>query len=292
VRKGRSRRAPRHEEEHENHEAWVIPYADMITLLMGLFIVMWSIGNADLRKLEDIRSSFAATLGIGGDLGGANTGGPGVLDGIDQRPIELEQVTVDAPILSPERLEQAVEALEEAELAEAAREVEAEQLREIERVISEHADRTGLGDVVGFRYEERGLVVSIVSDQVLFEPGSAVLRPEGRRVLDGLADVLLAIPNHVAIEGHTDSVPISNARYPSNWELSTARSTSVLQYFIQSYGFPPERLTASGYAEQRPVADNSTPQGRAKNRRVDIAVLSMGPGALTQATSSHGGDQP
>jgi chemotaxis protein MotB len=291
VRKGKGHHA-HHEEEHENHEAWVIPYADMITLLMGLFIVMWSIGNADLLKLQQISHSFASSLGMSsGNVGGSQSGGAGVLDGIERPSIELERILLETPMMTPERLEAAVDALEQAEQDAVAREVESQQLREVEKLISEHAAATGVAAVVGFRYEERGLVVSIVSDQVLFEPGSAVLRPEGRRVLDGLADALLGLPNQVAIEGHTDSVPISTARFPSNWELSTARATSVLQYFVQSYGFPPGRLTASGYAEQRPVADNGSASGRAQNRRVDIAVLSMGPSAASEPTSSQGGDQ-
>lgn len=275
MRKGRG--AAHQEEEHENHEAWVIPYADMITLLMGLFIVMWSIGNADLAKLQAISASFASSLGMESGASGAQSGGAGILDGIDSPSLEIEKIILETPDLTPERLEEAVDALSREEQAAEARQVEHEQLREVEAVISEHANVTGVGAVIGFRYEERGLVVSIVSDQVLFEPGSAVLRPEGRRVLDGLAGALKALPNPVAIEGHTDSVPISNARFPSNWELSTARATSVLQYFVGEYDFPPTRLTASGYGEHRPVADNASPSGRSQNRRVDIAVLSMAP---------------
>ncbi len=276
MRKGRG--AAHHEEEHENHEAWVIPYADMITLLMGLFIVMWSIGSADLAKLQAISASFASSLGMeAGATGGSSTGGDGLLDGLDAPSLEIEKIILETPDLTPERLESAVDALNREEATAEARRVEYEQLREVEEVITEHAGVNGVEAVIGFRYEERGLVVSIVSDQVLFEPGSAVLRPEGRRVLDGLAGALMSLPNPVAIEGHTDSVPIANARFPSNWELSTARATSVLQYFVGSYDFPPTRLTASGYGEHRPLADNSTPAGRTQNRRVDIAVLSMTP---------------
>jgi chemotaxis protein MotB len=275
VRKGKGHAA--HEEEHENHEAWVIPYADMITLLMGLFIVMWSIGNADLQKLEAISAGFASTLGMGaGATGGPNSGGTGIFDGIEQPSLELQRLLIEAPILTPERFDQAVGALEREEQVAEARAIETAQLDQVQQKITEHAASTGVSDVIGFRYEERGLVVSIVSDQVLFEPGSAVLRPEGRQVLDGLADALLLLPNQVAIEGHTDSVPISTLRFPSNWELSTARATTVLQYFLSTYDFPPDRLTASGYAEQRPIGDNGTAGGRAQNRRVDIAVLSMG----------------
>lgn len=275
MRKGKGHQ--HHEEEHENHEAWVIPYADMITLLMGLFIVMWSLGNADLQKLQAISSSFASSLGMSSGVGGEQGGGSGVLDGIDRPSLEIERVLLEVPVLTAEQVDEAVGALRREEEAAEAKQAEQAQLGEVERVITDHATVTGVSDAIGFRYEERGLVVSIVTDQVLFEPGSATLRPEGRVVLDGLADALLDLPHHIAIEGHTDSVPISNARFPSNWELSTARATSVLQYFLGSYGFPPDRLTASGYAEQRPLGDNDTPDGRAQNRRVDIAVLAMSP---------------
>lgn len=281
----RKKHGAHHEEEHENHEAWVIPYADMLTLLMGLFVVLWAISSADMAKLEALQTSFAGSLGMnatgesaaGGD--GALEGTDGVLDGGYPEPLVVNGVE-----MTEDRIEEAVGALEREQDAEEARAAENEQLDAVEEAISEHAAATGVADVVGFRREDRGLVVSIVSDQVLFEPGSADLRPEGRAVLDGLADALVALPNHVAIEGHTDDVPIATARFPSNWELSTARATSVLQYLLAAHGFPPQRLTASGYGEQHPVASNAEPAGRARNRRVDIAVLSMTPPAPPGAT--------
>lgn len=276
-----------HEEAHENHEAWVIPYADMLTLLMGLFLVMWSIGETNLAKLEAVQAGFAGALGIGIGSGsdGALDGGSGLLDGtFTPEPMVVERM------LPPERIGEAAEALEAADLVEAAQAAEGERLSDVERIIAEHANSAGVGESVSFRREDRGLVVSIVSDQVLFAPGSAVLRPEGREVLDGLAPVLLDLPNHVAIEGHTDSRPISTSRFPSNWELSTARATSVLRYFVDAYGFPADRLTASGYAEQRPMGDNATADGRARNRRVDIAVLSTV--ELDTEIVPAGGDRP
>ncbi|HSL57012.1 MAG TPA: OmpA family protein [Acidimicrobiales bacterium] len=276
-----------HEEAHENHEAWVIPYADMLTLLMGLFLVMWSIGETNLAKLEAVQSGFAGALGIGVSSGsdGALDGGSGVLDGtFVPEPMVVERM------LPPERVGEAVEALEAADAAEIAREIEGDRLSEVEQIIAEHANAVGVGESVSFRREDRGLVVSIVSDQVLFDGGSAVLRAEGRDVLTGLAPVLARLPNQIAIEGHTDSRPISTARFPSNWELSTARATSVLRFFVDTYGLSPDRLTASGYAEQRPVADNATADGRARNRRVDIAVLSSL--ELDTDITPAGGDRP
>lgn len=284
----RKKHAAHHEEEHENHEAWVIPYADMLTLLMGLFVVLWAISSADLNKLEALQTSFAGSLGMS-PSGESAAGGDGALDGtdgvLDGGVVAPTPIVVAGVELTQERVEEAVDALEREEDAAAAREIEDEQLSEVERAITEHAAATGVAGAVDFRREDRGLVVSIVSDQVLFEPGSADLRPEGRAVLDGLAEALVALPNPIAIEGHTDDVPISNARFPSNWELSTARATSVLQYLLGSYAFPPARLTASGYGEQHPVADNADPAGRSRNRRVDIAVLSMTPTAPTGAPS-------
>jgi chemotaxis protein MotB len=280
----RKKHAAHEEEEHENHEAWVIPYADMITLLMGLFIVMWAISSADMAKLEALQTSFAGALGMA-PTGESAAGGDGALDGGDS---VLEDggpapVVIDGVELTQDELQQAMGALEREEQAEEAREIEDEQLVAVEEAIRSHAEAAGLGDAVNFRREDRGLIVSIVSDRVLFDPGSATLRDDGRAVLDGLAGALLALPNPIAVEGHTDDVPISNARFPSNWELSTARATSVLQQLVGAYGFPPGRLTAAGYGEQRPAGDNSTPAGRDQNRRVDIAVLSLTTPASTGA---------
>lgn len=285
----RKQHAHHEEEEHENHEAWVIPYADMITLLMGLFIVMWAISSADMAKLEALQTSFAGALGMSttGESSSAAAGGDGALDGTDGvfDSAGAAPIVIDGVELTQSEVEEAFGALEREEQAEAAREVEDRQLLEVEQAIRAHAEANGLGDAVNFRREDRGLIVSIVSDQVLFDPGSAALRPDGRGVLDGLAGALLALPNPIAVEGHTDDVPISNARFPSNWELSTARATSVLQHLIGDYGFPPGRLTAAGYGEQRPLADNASPAGRDQNRRVDIAVLSM-------TTPTSAGAQP
>jgi chemotaxis protein MotB len=145
-------------------------------------------------------------------------------------------------------------------------------LQGAQQEIQRSLDREGLGDTVKFRLEARGLVVTIVSDKVLFDPGQADLRPEGRVVVDTLAAALGRLPNRLSVEGHTDNVPISG-RFPSNWELSTARATTVLRELIEHHGIPADRLQAAGYADERPVASNDTPDGRAANRRVELVVL-------------------
>jgi|Deesub1362A_J573_1020465.scaffolds.fasta_scaffold00087_82 chemotaxis protein MotB len=125
---------------------------------------------------------------------------------------------------------------------------------------------------IRIRRDERGVVVSL-GEQVLFEVGKADIKEEAIPVLTALASVIEELPNNVIIEGHTDSVPIHNSKYASNWELSTARATSVLSYLLKNYNLSPERFSAAGYGEFRPIAPNETPEGRAKNRRVDIVIV-------------------
>ncbi|MDA8083988.1 MAG: OmpA family protein [Nitrospiraceae bacterium] len=133
-------------------------------------------------------------------------------------------------------------------------------------------------DDVSVGRSERGVVISI-GDRLLFDVGRAAVRESSGPVLSSIASLLLRLPNEVVIEGHTDNIPIGGpkSKYASNWELSTARATAVLQYFLENYPLPPERFSAAGYAEFRPVASNATPEGRAKNRRVDIIILGSGP---------------
>ncbi len=121
--------------------------------------------------------------------------------------------------------------------------------------------------------DDRGVVVSL-GDRIVFEPGQSAIRESAFPAMDAVAAVIRGIPNKVVIEGHTDNVPISGprSRYGSNWELSTARAVSVLEYFLSRHRIPPSRLSASGYAEFRPVASNTSPEGRARNRRVSVVI--------------------
>lgn len=119
--------------------------------------------------------------------------------------------------------------------------------------------------------DERGIVLSIAS-KIAFEPGKADLFPEMRPVLNWIAERIVKMPHPIRVEGHTDNVPIQSSHFPSNWELSVARATSVVRFF-EAYGIDPKRLSASGYGEFRPVASNDTEEGRAKNRRIDVLLL-------------------
>ena len=201
------------------------------------------------------------------DLGGSEgalDGGTGVLDLGAAAVPEAAQAEAAA----------AQAALDEKEAAEAEANATVDDLAGVQAEVLEHAEALGLGDSLGFRTEARGLVVTIVTDQVVFAPGQADLQIGGLQILDIIAEALSDTPYDLSIEGHTDSRPISTGRYPSNWELSTARATSVLRYLIDWHGFDPHRLSAAGYADTHPLVAGDTPEAQTKNRRVEVVVLS------------------
>jgi chemotaxis protein MotB len=156
-----------------------------------------------------------------------------------------------------------------------------EALVETQTQIQGTLEGQGLGDQVTYRLEPRGLVLNVVSDDILFDLGRAELKPEGRGVLDGVAGALQGIPNDIAIEGHTDNRPLNGGfPYPTNWDLSSGRANAVLRYFLDVHGFDPTRLSSAGYADQRPIVPNDSDANQAKNRRVEIVVLSTAIEAL------------
>ena len=126
---------------------------------------------------------------------------------------------------------------------------------------------------IDVKRDNRGVVISI-ADKMFYKSGSSTLKDEAKSVLDQIAQTLLEFPNMVRVEGHTDNIPITTKKFPSNWELSAFRSINVAKYFVNKHGIDPGRITTTGYAEYKPVASNESPDGRAKNRRVDIVLLS------------------
>ena len=247
-------------EEHENHERWLITYADMITLLMVLFIVLFAIGQTDLAKFNALKNSLNNSLGSGSEKTLAITGGDGVLSG--NQPL-AQTVSPDATVALAEKEAHVQAVLKEQNV-----------LTGVQQQILNELKAHNLADAARFKLDARGLNVTIVTDRVLFDPGSDALRPAGREVLDAMGAALAKLPNMITIEGHTDDRPISSARFPTNWELSTARATSVLRYLVGAHGLAPGKLAASGYADQRPLVPNDTEEHRAENRRVEILVLS------------------
>lgn len=257
-------------EAHANHERWMLSYADMLTLLLALFIVMFAISKVDQKKFETFAQGTAqafgqANLAMQGEQGTLD-GGDGILP--DQAPGQEAEVPAVAPDQPSPLTMQA--ALQREQAARAAAAAERENLKQIQQKISGELKAAGLENAAKFEINERGLVVNIVTDKVLFDTGKAELRPAGRKVIDTVAPILKDIPNYMSIEGHTDDVPLNGVR--SNWELSTDRASAVLRTLVVD-GIPMSKISASGYADQRPIASNKDDAGRSRNRRVAVVVL-------------------
>ncbi|GAV22529.1 OmpA/MotB family protein [Carboxydothermus pertinax] len=243
-----------HEGKKPNHERWLITYADMITLLMVMFIVLYALSNVDANKFRALADSLSKALGGGGIV--LTNVGPDVVTGSNA------SVSGSMGKSNNEQLP----AVDEKDLKETAN------LAIIKTKVESYIKAKGLNASVTATLEERGVVISF-KDAILFKLGSAELTPKARTIVRQIGEILLPLPNYIRIEGHTDNLPIKTSKYPSNWELSTARATSVVHELIDELNFPPYRLSAIGYGEYRPKVPNNSEQNRQKNRRVDIVIL-------------------
>ena len=247
-------------------ERWLLTYSDMITLLMALFIIMWAISSVNTAKFSELRQSLASAL-----HGNITDGGESVLNG-GTSPLEAQ----GAQVPNNRTQTQTTSASDQiaAELQYAASQAELESLRGLERRIQEYAHAHGFAAEISTSIDERGLVIHLLTDKLLFDTGQAVVKARALPLLRAIARLLRqpSVVNPVRVEGNTDDVPISTARFRSNWELSAARATAVLEVLLED-GIPAKRLSVAGYADQRPVASNADVAGRAKNRRVDLVVV-------------------
>jgi chemotaxis protein MotB len=268
---------PEEHEEHVNHEAWVIPYADLLTLLMAMFIALFAMSTVDMDKFKSLSIGFNEALG-GGDLSTGvfdpSEGGDGPLDG-EGNGVSPQAGGEIGPDHQPDSDSLLAKVLQQHNEEQVGLAQERTSLEGVQKAIESAAAAGGFDAAVDTRQEERGLVVTVVTDQVLFPSGSADLGAPGLDILRVVGEALKSVDNEIIVEGHTDPVPISTDRYRNNRDLSNARASSVVTYF-ESLGVDGRRMTASGYADTRPLpdADNATEEGRARNRRVEIVVVS------------------
>ena len=255
-------RRKKHRGSHENHERWLLTYADMITLLVAFFIMLYAMSITSKQKFDQLAMSVRS--GFNGN------------DKLQITPLTpgLGIASSNALLSTTRSSSQTAPAKDSSVLtsaAGAAREEEslAALVRKIKAVAREHGAQNNLQ----VTEDERGVIVRILTDKILFRQGDGRLQSASNWLLDSIADAIHLLPNDVAIEGHTDNVPIHTAAYPSNWELSTSRATNVLRYLIERDHIRPTQVCAAGYADTRPIASNTDDTGRAHNRRVDIVVL-------------------
>ena len=217
--------------EESDKDRYLITYADLITLLLGLFIILYAISNIDLNKYSKMSSAMENVFGSGGSgvIGSKIlTGNKGKIAGSKIDDLKSRLATV--------------------------------------------IDKHNYSNSVTLEENDRGITIHIL-ENILFPPGKADLNSTSKLVLNQLSTILGKLPNDIRVEGHTDNIPISSATYPSNWHLSVARALSTAYFLINEQKLDPEKVTVVGYAEYKPIADNSTAAGRAKNRRVDIVII-------------------
>jgi len=246
-----------HEEGHVNHERWLVSYADMITLLMVLFVVLFAMGQTDKDKMQALRSSLQRAFAVE------------VLQGTEPSSLKGASGAAIIPAVVPSVLSQEVTAMtggsdRDGPIAQALQEV-----REAVNDVPIPSDTSARVEIGASR---EGIVISLAGN-LLFDSGKSDLKPRGMILLDTLAERLRTMSNEIRVEGHTDDIPIATALYPSNWELSSARATTVSRYFAEHSDIEPMRLSAAGYGQFRPVAPNDSREGRARNRRVDLVVM-------------------
>jgi len=277
--------------EHENEERWLLTYADMLTLLFALFMVLFSISSVNISKYQVLQQSLKAAFS-----GSVLPGGRSIIQSGSESTSAHTPATAEVPSIVPltptptsrsssstgSANSAAAKPMTSAQLQAALNSMSAsiaeqDTFEALKDKMDAYAKAHGFGHKVQTVIERRGLVVRVLTDNLLFDSGSATLQRQADPLLDQVAQLLNLDKSHpITVEGHTDNQPISNSEFPSNWELSTARATTVVRFLI-SRDVSGYRLGAVGYADLHPIASNTTAAGRALNRRVEIVLMRLNP---------------
>ena len=273
-----------HHEEHENHERWLVSGYDMMTLLFAVFVVLFAISSTNISKVKLLEQSLQEAFSGPVLTGGRNMMKTGATsEGTDQAAPQPP-----LPSLTPtQAVAEAMNPQDEASAEEAAKRAQAEErsFQDLKKRIDRLVAEAGLAEKVTTSVSQRGLKIRLVTDGLLFDSGSAIVKPGALRTLERIGRIIAQEGKHpVQVEGHTDDRPIATAQYPSNWQLSGARAAAVVQR-LGGAGVSGKRMALAGYSAEHPIASNATPAGRAANRRVEIILT-----RLHGATPSHGGD--
>ncbi|MEK7355976.1 MAG: OmpA family protein [Bdellovibrionota bacterium] len=244
-----SRRKRKHE-EHENHERWLVSYADFITLLFAFFTVLYATSQADLEKQKDFQESFKKVMA------GLNAGGTG---GQGDETSAFDSFKHESAIRMP---------LDSFPRRGAG---SAEIQNYVERKLDKTLGESGKDTVTAVRHDAVGVKIQLAANK-LFSAGSAEISDDSAAALDRVGELLKESGRNLIVEGHTDDLPIRSEKYPTNWELSAARATKIVRYLMAVHKISGERLTAVAYADQKPVAPNDSPENRARNRRIEIMI--------------------
>jgi chemotaxis protein MotB len=280
------RRMGAEEEAEESDERWLLTYADMITLLMALFMVLFSISSVNVSKFvtlqRSLQDAFSGRI-LPGGRALQESGGSTTSPKVSATPeTSTPSVTADG----------AAKAKADAAAKAAAAKAEEKDFKALKARVDEYVDKHGLASKVTTLVTRDGLVIRLLTDKLLFASGSATLQPGGRGLLEKVGSLLRAENQHeIRVRGFTDPVPIHTAAFPSNWELSAGRAASVVRTFAQS-GVAPERMEAAGRAALDPLSSNATALGRARNRRVEVLLPRVATGAAAEQATKASSEKP
>lgn len=260
--------------KHDEHidESWLIPYADILTLLLALFIVLFASSQIDQKKFEAVAESFASEL----------DGGTGILDSNSPTDIEDDGTSSQIPSIIDQEVEKDDTETEPGAGGDSDVEIDAtelytaaqdqKELEQMQQAFQEFAEENGIEARVTTELDNRGLVVKL-REGVLYESGSADLNGDAAKLAREISQMFESeVPRTIYIEGHTDNVPTNQSEYPTNWELSSARAINFMKIILENSELDPRKFSATGYGEYRPIASNDTAQGKAENRRVEIVI--------------------
>jgi len=280
------RRGGAHKEEG-NNERWLLTYSDMITLLMALFMVLFSISSVNISKYQVLQHALKAAFSGNILPGGKSIAQQGATESANKAPSTTEAASV-VPLtalgsgLESPAATRSTQTAAAAAQQQAAEQSQASEFLRIKQELDSYAASHGFSSSVKTSIEARGLVIRVLTDDLLFASGQAALDVRADGLLSEIAQLLNVDETHpIAVEGNTDNVPIRSSEFPSNWQLSTARASTVVQFLIE-HGVSPRRLSAIGYADQHPLDSDATAAGRARNRRVEIVLKRIYAGEAEQ----------
>jgi len=242
---------PNHEEHMD--ESWLIPYADILTLLLALFIVLFASAQVDQKKFEALAQSFSEAFKGESSIFDSSRTSPKLTEG---KPTKSEPTPT---FISNDKAGQ--------------RQQETAQLADIKKYLDKYVQDKGLSGSLETALTEDGLMIRI-KDSALFSSGSAELLPESRTLALEVVALLVEVQQNIVISGYTDNIPINTYEFPTNWDLSSKRALNFMKFILtQDHRLQPEKFSAIGYGEYRPIAANDTDANRARNRRVEIQIV-------------------
>lgn len=245
------------EEESLGSPQWMTTFSDLMTLLLTFFILLYSFSTVDAMKFKNVAAALQSAL-----------------MGEGKANIFENEITGEVPI-------EDINAMNENAINQLSKEAQ-----EIYEVVQEHIEKEGLQAEVTLRADRRGVIIDI-QETILFDSGKAELKEGSRKVLDKITPLIQEFPNQIVVEGHTDNVPSSTYKFPTNWELSVTRATTVVRYFAEERNIDAKRLSAAGYGEYNPIAPNNNAQNKALNRRVNILIVTSQEGGQEDGTKQQ-----